>query len=148
MSEILVADIETNGLRPDTIYMVGVLNLETEEYTAYIGDEVPLGLMRLAEAECVIGHNFIGYDAPVIENLTDGLIKIDKEKIIDTCDLSRRLFPLLPSHKLKVWGEIFGDEKIEYDKGFHRYHPDMVPYLEQDVRLTTRLFRFLSEQSG
>lgn len=143
---VLVGDIETNGLKPNIIWCVGVLDIDTGEYTSYVGDEeVPVGLMRLAEADVVVGHYFKGYDAPVIKKLTDGLITIDEDKIIDTCELSREFFPDLPNHKLETWGEIFEDHKIKYDKGFERFHPEMVPYLEQDVRLNARLYKFMIE---
>lgn len=145
MGEIVVADIETDSLRPKQIYMLGILNLETDEYTAYIGDdEVPVGLMRLAEAERVIGHNFKGYDAPTIEKLTDGLIVIPKDRIDDTLEISRELFPDLVNHKLATWGEILGYPKLEM-KIFERFTPEMIPYCERDVRLNAKVYRFFIE---
>jgi DNA polymerase III alpha subunit (gram-positive type) len=126
--------------------MIGVLDVDTDEYTAYIGDDVPLGLMRLAEADLVIGHCFKTFDAVVIKKLTDGLIDIKPEKIFDTCEYSRALFPKLENHRLSTWGDIFQDHKLEYDKGFDKFHPEMIPYLEQDVKLNARLYRFLKEQ--
>ncbi|RYD64010.1 MAG: hypothetical protein EOP83_10800 [Verrucomicrobiaceae bacterium] len=141
---IIVADLETNGLKPDTIWVVGIKDVETGEYTSYVGEEeVPLGLMRIAEADIVIGHNFKGYDAKVIANLTDGLIKLDESKIIDTCELSRKLFREMPNHKLETWGDIFEFPKIKYDKGFEKFHPDMVPYCERDVELNAVLYEFM-----
>jgi DNA polymerase III alpha subunit (gram-positive type) len=143
---ILVGDLETNGLRPNRIWVVGIKDVETGEYTSYVGDEeVPIGLMRLAEADIVIGHNFKGYDAKVIENLTDGLIKIDNSKIVDTVELSRKLFPELENHKLETWGDVFEFPKIKYDKGFEQFHPDMVPYCERDVELNAVLYQFMMD---
>jgi DNA polymerase III alpha subunit (gram-positive type) len=140
---ILVGDLETNGLKPNRIWVVGIKDVETGEYTSYVGDEeVPIGLMRLAEADVVIGHNFKGYDAKVIEKLTDGLIKIDENKIVDTVELSRKLFPEMPNHKLETWGEIFEFPKIKYDKGFEKFHPEMVPYCAVDVELNAKLYDF------
>jgi DNA polymerase III alpha subunit (gram-positive type) len=141
---ILVGDLETNGLKPTKIYVVGIKDMETGEYKSYVGDdEVPEGLMRLAEADIIIGHNFKSYDAKVIENLTDGLIKLDESKIIDTVELSRKLFKQMPNHRLETWGEIFEFPKIKYDKGFDNFHPEMVPYCERDVELNAVLYEFM-----
>lgn len=146
MSEtILVADIETNGLKPDTIWCVGIIDNKTKEYTAYYGDDIPIGLMRLAEADVVVGHSFRSYDAPVIKKLTEGLIVIDEKKIEDTVDLSRYLFPELPNHKLKTWGEIMELPKLDHNE-WHRFSPEMLVYLERDVRLNDRIYDFFIEQ--
>lgn len=143
----LIADLETDGIKPNRIWMVGIKDHDTGEYTSYVGDdEVPIGLMRLMEADIVVGHNFKGYDAKVIKKLTDGLIEIPKEKIIDTCELSRSMFPQMPNHKLESWGEIFNFPKIKYDKGFEQFHPEMVPYCKQDVELNAVLYDFFLTQ--
>jgi DNA polymerase III alpha subunit (gram-positive type) len=140
--EILVGDLETNGLKPNIIWAVGVIDMNTDEYTAYVGeDEVPIGLMRLAQADRVVGHNFRGYDAKVIRDLTEGLITIDDAKIDDTVELSRVLFPEMPNHKLGTWGEIFGFPKLDF-KNFDKFDPEMLPYMERDVRLNKMLYQF------
>lgn len=145
MGEVLVADLETNGIDPSRIWVVGVLNVETDEYTSYVGDDIPEGLMRIAEADLVIGHYFKKYDAKVINKLTEGLITLQEDKIIDTVELSRSLFSDLPNHKLKTWGDIFEYPKIDYDKGFEEFHPEMLPYCERDVRLNKRVYDFFVE---
>jgi hypothetical protein len=123
--------------------MVGVVDLITEEYTAYVGDdEVPYGLMRLAEADFVAGHNFLGYDAPVIEKLSDGLIVFDRDRIEDTLILSRKLFPGRKSHSLESWGLDFGLPKLPSPL-FERFTPELVPYCKRDVILNKRLYDHL-----
>lgn len=147
MGEILVADLETDGLKPNRIWVVGIISMETGEYRAYVGDEeVPEGLMRLANAERIIGHSFKSYDAQVISKLTEGLIVIDPDKIDDTVEISRALFPNLKNHKLKTWGEILGVPKIEYTGGFDEFHEDMLPYCKRDVELNKLLYEFLLSQ--
>lgn len=145
MPTVLVADIETNGLKPDVIWCLGIIDNKTKEYTAYHGDDVPLGLMRLAEADVVVGHYFKKYDAKVIKKLTEGLVVIEEDKIDDTVELSRILFPDLPDHKLKTWGDIFGYPKLDHDE-WHRFSPEMLVYLERDVRLNDKLYDFFIEQ--
>jgi DNA polymerase III alpha subunit (gram-positive type) len=148
VGEILVGDLETDGFDPSQIWVVGILNLETDEYKSYTGDDIAEGLCRLADADLVVGHNFKKYDAAVIEKLSHGVIKIDHDKIDDTWELSRELFPELPNHKLETWGEILGSPKIKYNKGFAKFHPEMLPYCEQDVRLNADVYRtFIAEMA-
>lgn len=143
---ILVGDIEANGLKPSRIWMVGVLDFHTDEFTAYVGeDEIPYGLMRLAEADLVVGHYFKGYDAPVIERLTEGLITFDRNKIDDTVEISRALFPELSDHKLGTWGELLGYPKLDFTN-FDTFDPAMIPYCERDCRLNGALYRFFLSQ--
>jgi hypothetical protein len=141
---ILVGDIETNEIHnPSELWMVGVLDYFTDEFTAYHGDDVPEGLLRLAEADVVIGHNFKGYDAKNIERMTNYLVKFDRDRIIDTLDLSKAN-ARLDNHKLKTWGEMFGYPKGDWTD-FSRWDPGMIPYCERDCRLTKKVFDFLNE---
>lgn len=145
MSEFLVGDLETNAIyEPSIIHMVGIVDFATDEYTSYHGDAVPEGLIRLSQADLVIGHNFRLYDAAQIERMTDGLIVIPKDKIIDTLDLSRSLVQDFPDHKLSTWGDALGFPKGDH-KDFSRYTPAMDIYCERDCRLTKRIFEFMVE---
>jgi hypothetical protein len=135
----LVGDLECDSLKPSTIYVVGVLDYDTDIFRAYTGDAVSEGLMRLAEADIVIGHNFKGYDAKHIRILTEGIIDIPNDKIIDTLDLSRAAYPEWKSHKLETWGLFLGYPKI-YFKDFSKFDPKMVPYCQQDCVITKKVF--------
>lgn len=144
---ILIADLETDGLKPSVIWVLGVLDWETDVYTAYTEDEIPVGMLRLLEADMVVGHCFQSFDAPVIEKLTDGLINIPSSKIYDTCSKSQKLVKGMRNHKLKEWGEILGFPKGDHSD-FSKLTPEMLVYCERDVRLTRKLFDFLLEVEG
>ena len=139
--DVLFCDLETSGINPSEISVVGVIDFKTGKYTGYTGDDIPEGLLRISRADYVIGHHFRGYDAKVIKNLTEGLITIPPTKIIDTLDYSRALFPKMPSHKLKDWGLIFDYPKLEFSD-FSKYTPEMNVYCEQDCRITVRMIDF------
>lgn len=140
---ILIADLECDSLKPSTIHMVGVLDYFTDEFTDYNGDEVVDGLIRLSEADLVIFYNGKGYDIPVIERLTNGLITFRPDQIIECLDMSRKLVTM-ENHKLKTWGEIF-----EFPKGDHtdftKWSKNMSVYCERDCRLTKKVFDILNE---
>lgn len=139
----LVADIECNGFKPDRIWVLGIYDLDLKVYQSYVGDdEVPNGLLRLLDADIVVGHYFKGFDAKVIRDLTEGLVNIPNEKIHDTVEIGRALFPNMPDQKLQSWGEILGFPKLDYDGGFDEFNPDMVPYCQRDVELNAALYEF------
>jgi uncharacterized protein YprB with RNaseH-like and TPR domain len=109
--KVLITDLECDSLKPSTIHMVGVLNYFTDEYTSYHGDNVVDGLLEIESADLLIFYNGTGYDIPVIERLTNGLVKINRSKVIEVLNMSRR-YVTMENHKLKKWGQLFGFPKV------------------------------------
>lgn len=142
---ILVADLECESLKPTMIHMVGILDFHTDEFCDYHGDEVVDGLLRLAEADKIIFYNGTGYDVPVISKLTNGLVNIRKDQIIETLDLSRA-YCKLKNHKLATWGEMFDFPKGDHSD-FTKWSPEMSTYCERDCRLTKKVFSLLNEMA-
>ncbi len=89
----LIFDLETDGLLKDvsTIHCLAIYDIDTEETFSYndTGNEEPVvrGIQRLADADCIIGHNIIGYDIPVLRKLFPWFIS--PGTVIDTLLLSR-----------------------------------------------------------
>lgn len=146
MDTILCFDIEADGFEPSEIFVLGVTDFHTGEFTAYTSEagNVAEGLIRLTEADMLICHYGLGYDIPQIERLTDGLITIDRSKVVDTCALSMRLFPNLVNHKLRTWGDILGFPKGSWDD-FTKFDPGMVPYCQIDCAVTRFAATFMFE---
>lgn len=140
---VLIADIECDSLKPTTIHMVGVLDYFTDEFIDYNGDNVAEGLIRIAEASQVIFYNGLGYDVPVIERLTEGMISLKKDRIIECLDLSRK-YVTMKNHKLATWGELFDFPKGDHTD-FTKWSPEMSVYCERDCRLTKKVFDILNE---
>jgi len=95
----------------------------------------------------IIGHNIIGFDAPVLRRLWN--IGIKKSKAVDTLILSRLLNPQLDGgHSLKAWGNRLGNQKIEFD--FNDFDSglteEMRTYCIQDVKLTRDLYNWLMSE--
>lgn len=140
---VLIADIECESLKPTTIHMVGILDYFTDTFTDYHGDDVAEGLVRLASASQVIFYNGIGYDVPVIERLTEGMIMFERTRIIECLDLSRK-YVTMKNHKLATWGELFDFPKGDHND-FTKWSPEMSVYCERDCRLTKKVFDILNE---
>ena len=132
-------DIETNGLNPDVIWLA-VTKQSGVVLKHYDAESLK---KTLDNDESVVGHNMIGYDAPVLERLWD--IDIDKSRIVDTLVMSRLDNPQRDKgHSLRNWGKILG-----FPKGDHtdwtKLSPEMEEYCIRDVEVTEQAFYYLRE---
>jgi len=138
---LITLDIETNTSH-DNIWVVVTQDVDTgevlEHYNSYTLE--PL----LLNCKGVIGHNIIGFDAPVLERVWG--IHIPVDILIDTLVLSRLYNPSLEGgHSLDSWGKRFGDHKIDFHDYDGGLSDEMVEYCRQDVALTTRLYKHLTD---
>lgn len=158
----LIFDLETNGLLYDLscIHCLVIHDLEADQTLAYNdeGNQEPIvrGITRLEEADCIIGHNIIGYDIPAIKKLypwfkepgvvmdtlllsrlyhTD-LLAIDKKR-----NLQHMPVKLYGRHSLEAYGYRLGEYKGEFGKttDWKDWSEDMQEYCVQDVTVTRKL---------
>ena len=134
----LILDIETTTDH-NTIWLCCCEDMELDRRWAFVEPE---GLQNLIDSyDYIIGHNIIGFDAPVLERVWD--VHTKSVQMIDTLVLSRLYNPEL-KHSLAVWGEKLGFPKgdfTDYDGGLCE---EMVQYCEQDVTITKKLFKKLT----
>ena len=136
---LITLDIETNTSH-DTIWCVVTEEVYTGNMAVHTTPETLAPLLR--DAVGVIGHNIIGFDAPVLEKVWS--LQIPTEKLKDTLVLSRLWNPSLEGgHSLDSWGKRFGDHKIDFHDYDGGLSDEMVKYCRQDVSLTTRLYKYL-----
>jgi len=158
----LIFDLETNGLLYDLscIHCLVIYDLEADQTLVYNdeGNQEPIvrGITRLEEADCIIGHNIIGYDIPAIKKLypwfkepgvvmdtlllsrlyhTD-LLAIDKKR-----NLQHMPVKLYGRHSLEAYGYRLGEYKGEFGKttDWKEWSEDMQEYCVQDVTVTRKL---------
>ena len=162
-SLMLIFDIETDGLlyNVTTIHCLVIHDTETGQTHVYNdkGSAEPTvrGIQVLEEADCIIGHNVVSYDLPVISKLYPWFKYPDA--VIDTLLLSRLYHPdLLALDKkhnwetmpLKLYGrhglEAYGHRLQEYkgdfgkDQEWAEWSQEMQDYCIQDVKVTTKLW--------
>ena len=155
----LVLDIETDS-KQTKIWLCYTHNSETGEYICHTKPDTLIPLIN--KAERLIGHNLIGFDAPVLNKLWG--TKIGLKKVRDTLIMSRLLNPSIENgHSLAAWGKRLGNNKVEYTRIWHwmkglQYdktstapYDDPVDslnrfYCRQDVSVTVDLYKYLDEQ--
>jgi DNA polymerase-1 len=145
----LVYDIETDGIDATKVWCLVAYNLDTKstyKFSDY-DDSLP-GMddacMLLNNAEVLVGHNIIGFDNLVMENLYG--LKLNNKKIYDTWVMSQVLqYKRSHKHGLAGWGEYLNNSKISFDD-WEKYSKEMLRYCVQDVMLNVNVFNHLMEE--
>jgi DNA polymerase I-like protein with 3'-5' exonuclease and polymerase domains len=135
----IVLDIETNMLH-DTIWCCAVLDTALDTSTVFTKPE---GLQEVIDnADKVIMHNGLGFDAPVLKRVWGTNIPLNK--ILDTLVVSRLVDPVLDGgHSLAAWGERLGFPKGDFTDFNAGYSEEMKEYCIQDTKVTAQLYRAL-----
>ena len=163
---MLVFDLETNGLLDDAtqIHCVAIYDTETDETNVY-NDECPgegmsnpvhRALQHLEDSDCIVGHNILSFDIPVIRNIYSWFNPPDN--CVDTLLLSRLYHPNMMSvdqkhrwqhmplqlygrHSLESYGHRLGEYKGNFSKttDWKEWSQEMEDYCVQDVQVTKKL---------
>ena len=97
----------------------------------------------LQPTDILIGHNVIGFDAPVLKKRWN--LNIDTNQLQDTLVMSRLLNPVMEGgHSLRAWGLRLGNQKEEFTDFDGGLTDEMVDYCKQDVLVTQALYHRLS----
>ena len=144
MTRYAIFDVESNGLLPrlHTIHLVVVKDIQTNEV---FGFRDPHDAVKYLDTfDRVIGHNCIQFDLPALKKITGW---VPKARPIDTCTLSRLLWPDRNTHpaggsSLKNWGLYLKMPKGDF-KDFSAWSPEMETYCIQDVQITHLIYNHI-----
>ena len=163
----LFFDIETNAIEDwsnlsdlKTVHCLSIYDPTTPKMITYHGAGIKNGLMELAKAERIVGHNVIGFDLPALSKMYSfhpPLVKVLDTMVMAKCivpdvrndDFLRNNFDksLVGSHSLKAWGLRLNKlTKLTYgeeDGAFDSYNEEMRKYCERDTIVTQILFDYL-----
>lgn len=166
----LLFDIETNGLPRKGLSVIHCLvlqDIDTGQVLRYndtgASETITTGLNVLQEADVLVGHNIVGFDIPVIQDIYPFFEP--KAKLFDTLILSRMFFPdilqrdyrkkpigmpgkLYGRHSLEAWGYRLGKYKGEFSKttDWASWSQEMEDYCAQDVAVGISLFELFSSK--
>lgn len=148
-----VIDIETDGLNPTVVHCIVAANVSDvqdtlvwEQRECY--DAFPDWCAKLlADGGQIIGHNFISYDAPVLNRLVS--TNIQTTDIIDTLVMSYLYHPTREGHGLAWWGEQFDYAKtvVEQDEWL-TYTPLILERCKRDVVINYKTFVHLCKEGA
>ena len=160
-----IFDMETNGFLSTltTIHCLVLLDIDTQTLHSFGPFQIEAGLSLLQEADCIIGHNIIKFDLPVIQKLYPHFEP--KGTVRDTLVMSRLIYanlkdrdfsyrhkcPDFPSqmigkHALEAWGYRLDTHKGTFQVPWEQWSGEMQRYCEQDVRVTYRLWQKLESK--
>jgi DNA polymerase I-like protein with 3'-5' exonuclease and polymerase domains len=146
---MIFLDIETN-LKHDTIWLCVTKHSVTGEVRHWREAD---SLQQYLEGEQVVGHNIIGFDAPVLKKVWG--VGIPANMLVDTLVMSRLYKPDIEivaimsgkapkPHSLEAWGHRLGSYKIGFTDFDGGWTQEMATYCEQDVQLLEKLYGFLT----
>ena len=144
----LTFDIETDGLDATKIWCLVLEDIDTGKvfkYTDYSDKyhgPISIGLNMLKNAELLVAHNGIGFDALQILKLTG--VDLYDRKFFDTWLASMVLnYKRGHKHGLAGWGEALGYRKLDFDNFEGGFSDEMMTYCIRDVQLNTVIFKHL-----
>lgn len=119
------------------------------------------GLRVLEQADIRVAHNGQDFDERAIRLVYPWFNPKEGSKVLDTLLLSRLIYPdiaksgpnsfKLPGnskvrHGLREWGIRLGEHKGDYKGGWAEWSEEMQIYMEQDVVVLAKLFKWLMAQ--
>ena len=144
----LVFDIETDDLNATKVWCIVAKDIDSDQVYTYGPSQIDEGCELLSDADELIGHNIIGFDIPVLKDLTRFKTLGEGQKIVDTLVLSRLFDPVREAgHGLKSWGYKLSSNKIEFKDFTGGFSPEMLDYCIQDVELNLKVYHALREES-
>jgi len=143
----LVFDIEADNLLPkiSKFHCAGAIDVETGTEYWFRPHQLNEFLELLDKADIIVAHNAMGYDIPALTKLTGWQPKatVHCTKVMSQV-LNYRRFGF--GHSLKAWGQFFKDYKGDYNGGFEEFNEAMFKYMQQDVRLGVKVYKYLLKE--
>ncbi len=135
-------DIETDGIDATKVWCIAMHSIDTDQVITFAGPCLNLFKPWLeSEADCLIFHNGISFDVPVLEKLLD--VDFSGVQIEDTLVMSQLYKPRLDGgHSLSAWGDRLGFAKGDYDD-WSKFTDEMLQYCIRDTKVTTKVYKYL-----
>ncbi len=142
MSSVIL-DIEANGLVQDVdqVWCAVGIDADTGETSYFTPENIDSLPDYLDGYDVWIGHNVLGYDAPVLKKV----MGYDYSgSVYDTLVASRLLCPRRKKHGLAAWGDLFGVPKVEHED-WDCYSEAMLHRCDQDAKINQKVYEELGK---
>jgi DNA polymerase I-like protein with 3'-5' exonuclease and polymerase domains len=163
----LAFDIEGDALldTATTVHCVVIANLDSDQIDEYGPGQIVDALAHLARADCLVGHNILNYDLPLLRRLYHWVLPSNCT-IIHTLIVSRLIFAHLANldtqaiamgdpklgrlhgkHSLEAWGARLGIPKAGADiADWSVWTSEIQQRCVGDITICKRLFHFLQPE--
>ena len=148
----VVVDIECNSINnPTQIWCIVLKDIDTNDYIFFRNvttDEIHKNwfLSYAKSVDTWIGHNFLGYDYPVLNKLLGLVVPDVADKCIDTFIISKLVdYSRKQGHSIEAYGEEFGlpKGKNHYLDFFKKWSQELEDYCVRDVDICHRIYLLL-----
>ena len=140
----VICDIETDDLNATKIHCIVCKDIKTNRIYEFHGDNLHTFNTFANGVSHWIGHNFLSFDAPILNKLMATSIPISK--VTDTLLLSRMDKPDRENgHSLGSWGVRANYPKIDFHD-FKHFTKEMLNYCIQDVNLCHKVYIYLTKR--
>lgn len=139
----VILNIEANGLDPKEIWCCTTIDVETGEEHAFRRPDIHQDdfLAYMRDVVCIVGHNALAYDWPVLSRLTRIREMGVQFNVVDTLVVSRLLdFNRAGGHSLASWSEVLAVKKTDQPP-WEAYSEALVDHSMQNCRITLALYR-------
>lgn len=148
-SKVGVFDIEADNLWYDItkVHCIWIQCPVTMNSWGYRPHEIEDALRHLMELDVIVAHNGIDYDVAALQKLYPWF---KPKAIFDTMTLGSMVDSNRMSQSLDSWGRDLDELKGTFGKtaDWSTFTEDMFTYCEQDVTLTTKLYKHLCGLAG
>jgi DNA polymerase I len=141
----LVIDIETNALEnPSKIWVIVCKDIDTKELFVFSNvtedEKEKERFYELANrVDLWIGHNWLGFDYPVLVRLLDLQIRDVCDRSLDTLILSKLIDYPRDGHAIEDYGVEFELEKGKFSD-WSKYSKEMEDYCARDVEICEKIY--------
>jgi DNA polymerase-1 len=141
----VVIDIEADGLNPKNIWLIVAKDISNGQRYIFRkpSSDVSERLRFLRWADGVdtwIGHNWLNYDYPALEQLLGlGISEVD-QRSVDTLIISKLVDFPRKSHSVESYGDEFGIPKDTFSD-WSKYSPELEARCIIDVDLTEKIYK-------
>lgn len=142
----VVIDIETNRLiNPDKIWVICCYEIEKKTWRIFrnVTDDIierDKFLEYISTIQCIIGHNLLGFDYPVLEKLLGVSREVGAQTTLDTLVVSKLADYPRKGHSVEDYGIEFGYEKGKFSD-WSKYSKEMEEYCIRDVEITYLIYK-------
>lgn len=136
MKDIIIFDIETDGLEATKIHCLSYYKLHSDVKGSLTSYE---DIKKFMEQDVIyVAHNGVRYDIPTLKRILNiNFIGV----ILDTLPMSWTVYPNMKKHGLETWGNIFGVKKPVITDWENQTLEEYINRCEEDVTINTLLWR-------